>query len=337
MAGVNVPTNQVIREDLTGYIAGFNPELSGFVAHKVLPAKLVNEQDGVIYRIPAEAWLTTVDTERAAYGSTSGSTYTKVPETWKLVEYAHKEAWDTTDSRGYDSKQQADEIRAVRASGTILRDYERKLAARLFNETTFPLSGTTGFTASALWTSFGTSTPVADIQRAKQFIREKTGMEAHMVVIPTVNVEAAANSANVLSRVSGYDPGTRSGTLNPALWSELFGIPVDGIIVPNAFNNTANQNLALSTAPLWSANYVGVGVRNTSQDLELPQLGRSMMLSSEYQVTGVEASSTVTVEDAQIVIDEYSTADNKTNSTRATMTRAAKFFSTDCWVLIRVR
>ena len=337
MAGVNVPTSATIREDLTGYLAGFNPDLSGFAAHRVLPPFMVNKTDGVFYRIGAEAWLKSVSTRRARYGSTSKSTYDKTQDTWLLEDYSHGEANDVTDDRSYQTRQQAEQVRTIRTAGTILRDYENVVASQLFNETNYPLSGNTGFTASALWTTFATSTPVANVQAAKQLIRATTGMEANMVVIPKANVEAASNSASVLDRVKGYDSSTRSGDLNAALWAELFNIPVEGLIVTNSFRNTANQGLAVTTSPIWSNDYIGVGVNNSSPDLEMPQLGRSFMLSSEYVATGTDSTGTQTIADAQIVVDEYSDPDTKTNVLRSSMFRHGKRLVTNCWVLVKVR
>ena len=337
MAGVNVPTSAVIREDLTGFVAGFNPALSGFVAHKVLPPFAVNKADGVFYRIPADAWLKSVSTRRAAYGSTSKSTYTKEQDTWRLEDYSHGEANDATDDRAYQTREQAERVRTIRTAGTILRDYENVVASQLFNETNYPLSGSTGIDAAVKWTTLATSVPVANVQAAKQLIRASTGMEANMVVIPKANVELASNSATVLDRIRGYDPRSAQGELEAGLWAELFGVPLEGIIIPNSFRNSANQGLAASATPAWSNDYIGVGVHNVTDDLETPQLGRSFMLSSEYTATGADSTGTQNIDDARIIVDEYSDPDTKTNVLRSSMFRHAKRLINSCWVLIKVR
>lgn len=337
MAGVNVATGAVVREELTGYVAGFNPVLSGFVAHRVLPPLEVTRNDGVFYRIGADAWLKSVDARRARYGSTGKSTYTKTQDTWLLEDYAHGEANDVTDDRGYQTSEQRERVRSLRTAGTILRSYEQVVASQLFNTTNFPLSGTTGFAAPVPWTTFATSNPVANIQTAKQFIRQNCGMEANAVVIPKANVEAASQSAAVLDRVRGYDPATRQGELDAGLWAELFGVPLDGIIVPNSFRNNAGQGLPVAAAPAWSNNFVGVGVINYSDDIESPQLGRSFMLRNEYTATGTDSSGVQNIDDARIIIDEYSDPDTKVNVLRASMSRHAKLLVTGCWVLIQVR
>lgn len=337
MAGVNVAPTAVLREELTGFVAGFNPVLSGFVAHRVLPPFRVGRKNGEWQRIPADAWLKQVDARRAPYAATSKSTYEMTQDTWRLEHFAHAEINDITDDTGYPDAQRRERVRTLRTAGVVLRSYERRVADLLFNTTNYPLSGNTGFTAGALWTNFATSTPVVNVQEAKRLIRNQTGMEANMVVIPRRNVEAASNSASVLDRVRGYDPTTRKGELDAALWAELFGVPADGIIVPNAFGNNAGQGLPVSSAPIWSDEFIGVGVVNYSEDIESPQLGRSFQLESEYTATGTDSTGTLNVDNAAIVVDEYSDPDTFTTMLRSSFHRQAKRLVNECWVLIKVR
>jgi hypothetical protein len=167
----------------------------------------------------------------------------------------------------------AELIAAWRARDRVMRNAEVRMAAAVFNTTSWTGSAlTTAITNE--WDDSANATPRADVKAAKLKVWDNSGLLANALIINHILFEHLKDVAAVIDRLkyAGYtDP-------NPALIGERAlaqALGIDMIIVAGSPKNTAKEGQDASISPVWSSEYAMVARVATTQDVREPCIGRT--------------------------------------------------------------
>jgi hypothetical protein len=331
---VTISPGSAARVDLTGAMYGFMTRNSNqFAGCTILPGFQTPVRDYRFMRIPGSELTRREKTKRAAGADTSRSNHKRIEVSGTIAEYAHEELVDPSNTAGYVTTATQETVAAERALGIALRDLEGDIASALFNTTTFPLSGTTGHTASVVWSTSATADPLLDIHLGVDAIATKTGMIANTLVITGRGLRHASRTAQLVNRIAYTNPAVNSGQLPSSTLAQLFG--VDRVVVVDGIYNNVAEGGTDAFTRLWDANYAFLCVTNPGPDIEMPQLGRLMQWDYDPS-PGTDSVRTENVDGVDVFIEEYSEPRKASKVIRARKFASPQICDTNCGYLIKI-
>lgn len=246
----------------------------GYIATRVWPIVETGSQAGTFGKVTIESLLANASVDRA-----NGSGYNR--GTWKFDDaaYATKErgAEEVIDDRTlkmYRNYFDAEQVCTRRAYERVLSAQEKRVAAAVFNPTTYTgASLTTAVTNE--WDDWTNATPIADVEAAVQAIWANSGLWANALIINRKVFRNLRNCAQVIDRIasSGAGSPTKATDVTEQMLAAVFDLP--NIIVAGTGQNTANEGQAATIAPIWSNEYAMVCRVAETNDFEEPCIGRT--------------------------------------------------------------
>ena len=263
------------RPDLAGSFMEFDLEMgqSGFIAQRVLPVLEVAKAAGNFGKIPIEQLLQARETKRAPGSRYNSGSFTFAPATYVCEENGWEEPVDDNEAQMYREYFSLEQIAALRAYRAVLENYEKRVAALLFNTTTWTGAALTT-AATATWATYATAKPMADVEAAAQKVFASCGMWPNAVIMSRKTYRNARNCAEVIDRIkyAGItDP--RAGAITEQAMAQCFDL--DQVIVAGSAKNTALEGQAATLASLWADNLVMVAKIATDSDIRTPCVGRT--------------------------------------------------------------
>lgn len=267
----------VQRPDLgaLAYEYAMEASLRGFIADMVLPIFKTQEKTADYPVIPAEAILKLPhNIKRAAKSGYAREDFNFETGTFACEEFGFEAVIDESEANLYRRFFDAEVVAAKRAVNVLLRAREKRAADLLFSTATF--SGKTNAVTNE-WSKAVEGTPRADVNTAKQLIRQRTGMDANGIVMSRTVFDNILEVDEFLAHVEK----TRAVLLDnfetqKNLVAQFFG--VENLFVGNAVYDSAKKNKDLSAADIWDDEYVLVGVfAKNPEDLSEPCVGRSFL------------------------------------------------------------
>jgi len=251
----------------------FDLEMSrqGFIGTQVAPVVEVAKASGTFGKIPIEELLRTPDTVRAPGSGYSRSAHKFTTDSYTTQEHGHEFPVDDNQAAVYSDFFDAEMKATQRCYDAILRAQERRIAALIFNTTTWTgASLTTG--VSNVW-SASNGTPVADVEAACQKVWSNSGLWPNTLILTRLAFRALRHSDDIINRIKywgGDDPKQRAVTA--AVLAQVFDL--DRVIVADSIKNTANEAQSASLASLWDKTMAMVCHINPSSDVSVPTLAR---------------------------------------------------------------
>ncbi len=246
-------------------------EAQGFVGLEILPILPQQKRAASIPVITRESILRARNTKRAARGGYSRDEYNTNEVSYECEENGHEQAIDDTERENHASDWDSDMLAAAMAQLVVLRAQERRIAAAIFNTTTW--------TGASLYTDVSTdwddvsATIIANVEAARQKIRALTGL------LPDTMVINAAKTTNFSLNTQIKDTAKFTMPITPAVLAgylpELFQIP--RIIFAGAVKNTADEGQDLTSGDIWSGLYCWLGVTARTQSLQEAAVGRTIL------------------------------------------------------------
>jgi hypothetical protein len=275
-----------LRPELGASLTLFDLAMSqkGFVAPKVAPVIEVDKQSGPFGKINIEALLQTRNTTRTSRGAYSRQDWQFTTSNYGTIEYGAEEKVDDRDKNLYGSYFIAEQLAASRARDAVLRNYELRMAAAIFNTTTWTGSSLTGAVTSA-WSNFSASTPIADITAGKKAVYNNIGLQANTLIINYHVYLNLQQNADLISRIkySGLqDPNTDK--ITSSAMAQAFGI--DQIVIAGAQYNSANEGQAASLAPAWADANAMLAYVAQSDDIQEPCIARTFHWGGDGSTVG---------------------------------------------------
>ena len=261
-----------LRPDLDGSFMEFDLETNqmGFISTQVFPVLNPRSQAGSFGKIKIEELLKERDTTRAPGTGYSRSTHQFTKETYATEEQGAEEPVDDREETMYASYFDAEVIAASRARNAVRINAEKRLAAAVFNETTF-----TSFKTAVgnEWDDAENATPIVDVEAAVQSVWDQTGIWPDTMIMNRKVFRNLRNVDEIVSRVKfqGF-MDVRAGNIPIAALSQVFDIPK--LIVANSARDSAKEGQTTVIAPIWLDEYCMICKTANTNDIKEPCLGR---------------------------------------------------------------
>jgi hypothetical protein len=268
------PTSSLatLRPDLGGSLEEFNlaEDRLGFIGSQVLPTFEVGVQSGTYGQIPLEQLLKKSGGGERAPGSAYDRGKWKFEEaTFATQEYGHEEPVDDRESAMYREFFDAEMVSAERARDRVLRNREVRIAAAVFNATTWS-AATTAVTNE--WDDFTNATPITDVRTASDSIYAASGLRPNALVI---NFNVFRNLKRCDEIIDSLTPSTATlpGDMGIDQLRRAFELPL--VIVAGASKNTSIEGATPAVEQIWSDEYAMVARICTTNDIREACLGRT--------------------------------------------------------------
>lgn len=246
---------------------------NGFVGYKVFPVVDVAQQAGNYGKIPIEQLLQTRTTLRAPGAGYARGTFTFDDAAYATSEHGAEEPVDDRERKMYRNYFDAEMVATARAYDAVLRNAEIRMAAKVFNTTTWTGSSlTTAITNE--WDDFTNAVPITDVEAAVRKIWNNSGLWANALVINRNVFRNLRNCDQVIERIQSAGAGNRTlaTDINEQMLAQAFDL--DYVIVAGMPKNTAKEGQTASISPIWSDEYAMVCRIATTQDFKEPCIGR---------------------------------------------------------------
>lgn len=263
-----------LRPDLAESFMEFDLEANrlGFIAQRVLPIIEVAKQAGQFGKIPIEELLQARDTARAPGSGYSRSEWTFDKATYACEEHGAEEPIDDSERMMFSDFFDAEQIAAMRAFEAVLGNAEARVAALIFNTTTWTGSAlTTGITNE--WDDAAQATPIADVKAAKKKVFDGSGLWPNAIIMN----QTVFNNLKSVDEIQSLSQSQSFMDVRPGAMGALslaVALDIDEIIIAGSAKNTANENQTVSIAHHWSDEYVMVCRVARTSDFREPAIGR---------------------------------------------------------------
>jgi len=245
----------------------------GFIASRVLPLITVAKQSGTFGKVEIKELLNITDTKRAPRSGYNRDDMQFTSDTYACLEYGAEEVVDDRESEMYADYFDAEVMAALRARDRVLREYERRVSAAIFNATTF-----TSYTTSVSneWDSnhYSDATPISDVETAVQALYGR-GVKANALIVTWTTFRHLRQMDDITAVIAASGAGgpIEPSKITPAKLAEVFDL--DYVLVGDAQYNTAKKGQSASLGKVWDDEYAMVCRIPTSQDIQEPCLGRT--------------------------------------------------------------
>ena len=268
-----------LRPDLAGSFMEFDLDANrqGFIFSQVLPAISPQKQSGTFGKIPVEQLLKERETARAPGAGYARSGFTFTKDTFACEEHGAEEPVDDREATMYADYFDAEQIAAMRARHAVMINAEKRVAAAVFNATTWT-SYTTTITHE--WDDPPNAVPIADVEAAVQSVWDQSGIWPNAMII---NRKVFRNLRLVdeiqeLIKYQGF-MDVRPGTITVQAMAQVFDL--DFLIVAGSARDSAVEGQDTSIAPVWSDEYAMVCKIATTSDIREPCIGRMFHWSED--------------------------------------------------------
>ena len=264
------------RPDLASALEEFDLAMNtqGFIGTRVFPVVSVAKQAGQFGKIPIEQLLQNRDTVRAPGSGYARGDFVFETASYATVENGAEEVVDDREREMYGEFVDPDVYAAVRAFSAVMVEQEKRVAAALFNATTWTPTSVTNE-----WDDAANATPLADVETAVQAVYGASGLWPNALVI---NRKVFRNLRNVdeiidRSKSQGF-VDVRAETMTVDQLSAAFDLQV---IVGGGTKSTATEGQTAVPAQIWSDEYAQVCRIPMSSDFREPGVGRTFHWSGD--------------------------------------------------------
>ena len=243
-------------------------DAENFVGQQVMPPFDVQKQAGTFGKIKLKSLLQNRDTSRA-----SGAGYNRGNWEFEDASYATKEQGlesllDDREREMYADYFDAATICTIRAQRAILENQEKRIAAKVFNSSTYSPTNITNE-----WDDYSNATPINDVEAKVQAIWSASGLWPNTMIINRKVFRNLRNCAQIIDRLKyqGFQD-VRAEMITVQALAAVFDIRK--LLVAGGVQNIANEGQDASISSIWSDEYCWIGRTATSQDFKEPCVGR---------------------------------------------------------------
>lgn len=267
-----------LRPELAGSLEEFDLAMDrqGFIGARVLPILSVDKGSGPFGKIPVEQLLQNRETARAPGSGYSRGIWKFETDSFAVEEHGAEEPIDDREAQLYRDFFDAEIVAAERARDVVLRNAEKRIAAAIFNTTTW--TGVSLTTAvSTEWSNASSGVPITDVNAARQKVWDGCGLWPNALIINRRVFNNLRVNAQVKDAIASSGAGfaTRARDITVQQLAEVFDL--DYILVAGSAKNTANEGQAAAFSEIWDKEYAMVCRIATSNDIKEPCLGRTFM------------------------------------------------------------
>lgn len=275
-----------LRPDLASF-EEFDLEMQrrGYIGTQVLPVMNVAKQSGTFGKITLESLLHNRSVDRAPGSGYSRSDWDFGEDNFATKERGAEEVLDDREVELYAEFFDAEQIAAARAYEAVLQAQEQRIAALLFNATTW----TGADLATAVtneWDDATNATPIDDVEAAVRSVWDGTGLWPNSLILNRRVFRNLRNCDQIIERIQSAGAGspTKPTDITAQMLAAVFDL--ERIIVGGNPKNTAAEGQAATISPIWSDEYAMVAKLATTSDMREPCLGRTFHWAADGSMPG---------------------------------------------------
>jgi len=274
-----------LRPDLGGSLEEFDAEADreGFIGLQVLPVIESAKQASTYGKVTLKSLLAHRETQRSPGSGYARAGWEFDDASYACVEHGAEEPVDDREAEMYADYFDAELISAQRARDVVLRNYEKRIAAAVFNTSTW-----TPTTITHEWDDATNAVPITDVEGRVKAMWEATGLWANALIINRRVFRNLRNCAQIVDKVKNTQPVLPAQIGIPEL-QNAFDLPY--IIVAGGAKDTANAEQTASIEPIWSDEYAAVARIATGPDIRRPGLGRTIHWGADGSSIGATMES----------------------------------------------
>lgn len=271
------PSGATFRPHLAQYVVEHQRLREAYAAPRILPYLDVDTEAGIFYRVPA---TTTSRLPNVAYNAKSGfnrDDFEMEEDTFATKSYGFEGVLTDKDRARYGDAAAGESGVAAMTADIVMANQEKRCADAIFNETTFPASGTTGVTVSNAWSS-SSGTPITDVNVGRRVKQSLVGPEPNALIIHYKTLCDLATNAQIIDRLKAISSIVENGMLSVQQLQQVFAIPNVIVVGMNAYN-TADKGVTASLSGLWATGYAMLCYIADGDPRMSPQIGRTLAWS----------------------------------------------------------
>ena len=163
------------------------------------------------------------------------------------------------------------------AEAILLREQEIRIAAKLFNTTTWTGDALYTDNSADPWDAAGADI-IGQVKDMKEKVRQGVGMDPDSLLLSKVQFDNATTiNTAILERLKYTQTATKR-----ALEENLAAIlGIGRVVVGTGVYNSAPEGADMSAADIWSDDYAMVAVTARTSQLAEPALGRTMLWTDD--------------------------------------------------------
>lgn len=289
------PTSAVTRWELSTPYEEFDVAMNrrGFIGSRVLRPFMTRTQSANLGKVKIAQMLQQRETLRNGASGYGRDSMEFDSFSYATEDHGWESPLDDREQKIYRSIIDSEQIQAARAEHIVQERYERKVAAAVFNTSTWGTAALTTANGATKWTSWSSATPIATLTAARKKVQD-AGVEPNALILNAWAFINMINCAEVLDRLK-YTAAPARGVLAAGIAEALM---IDQIIVAGGMTNTANQNQTASISRIWGAHAMICRVATTDDPREVC-IGRTFMYSDENaeQASGLDGAIAVLMEE----------------------------------------
>jgi hypothetical protein len=301
------PTTAVTRWEYGVTTHEFDLEMNhrGFIGPRVLRPRITAQQSASLGKVPIEQLLRRRSTKRAGRSGYGRDSFEFTSFSFATAEYGWEAVMDDRELKIYRDILDQEAINRLRAIDAVCAEYEREVAAAVFNTSTWTGSALTTAVGTA-WSTWATSTPIRDVNAAITKV-QAGGFQPNALVISNPVFRDLINTSEVIDRIK------YSNEANPSVVANAVAglLQLKYVIVAGGLENTANEAAAPSISQIWGRYGMVCKVAETDDPRE-PCIGRTFMFEGENSPGAAGSQDALAV-----LVEEY-----REESSRASVLRA---------------
>lgn len=252
-------------------------DMKEFIGSQCLPFFKTPKRAASFSAITRETLLQDANALREARGNYNRINFGAKDKSFSCEEFGLEQVVDDVERALYASDFDAEDAATKVTARALMQQYEARVAAAVFNTTTW--TGATLFTdvSGAPWDTAG-SAVIAPTLAAKEKVRVLTGMVPNAMIISEMQVQNLLKNTEIKNQFPGA-PLITLEMLRSSLAS-IFGL--QKLIVGGAVKNSAKEGQAFSGADIWTDDYALVAcVADEGAPLTTPCIGRTFLWTQD--------------------------------------------------------
>jgi hypothetical protein len=272
------PSSAINRFELGTTFAEFDLKMNqkGFIGTQVLRPRVVGKNAADVGKIPLKQLLQSASTRRSPGGAFARDTFEFDKFPYSVGFYGKEEPLADENVAMYGDIIDAEQVSADRAEDAVLNEYERDVAAAVYNTATWTGVALTTAIVNE-WDDFANATPIADVNNAIEKVAEGSGLEANALVLNRKELRNLLQCDEIVDRIK-YTQTPTPAMIKNAL-ADLFDLKY--ILVAGGFKNTANAGQDAAIERIWSSEYAMVCRVAESDDPREACIGRTFIWSGD--------------------------------------------------------
>jgi len=268
------PSTAITRFELGTTFEEFSIRMNqmGYIGASVLRPRVVGKNAADVGKVPLKQLLRSRSTARASGAGYNRSDFKFDKFAYSVLEYGAEEVLDDNQLAVYGDILDAEEIHSQRAEDAVLQEYERDVAAAVY-DTGVWTGESLATSVTNEWDDYSNATPINDVMAAIEKVASGSGLEANALVVNRKQLRNLLQCDQIIDRVKFTQTPTASMIRNAL--ADLFDLP--HILVAGGFKNIAHTGQDADLSRIWSDEHAMVCRIAETDDPREACLGRTFI------------------------------------------------------------